>query len=116
MRLFRAVHARLLARVGAELASLTEREAFAVLWRIGANLARGCLLRPRLRSARGALSVGRGARITEPGRLSVGRGVKMTWSTSYLIPHVMMVVQGHHRIQVHLNHLDHSGRCCGQLK
>ncbi|MCP3920741.1 MAG: acyltransferase [bacterium] len=77
--IFRTLHARLVARFcgDAEPPALREGEALAILLRTGCAWLRGCLLRPRLASCAGLLFVGRGARISEPGRLKVGRGVKI---------------------------------------
>ena len=81
MGLCRSLYSRLVRPAGSDArptrVELSEREALAVLTRVGARLARGLLWRARLKRADGALLVGRGARILDPQHLSVGRGVKI---------------------------------------
>lgn len=82
MRVFRTLHARLLARAtGAEPRwaepSLREREAFGVLARVALAWLRGALWRFRLASSEGALFVARGVRITSAARIHTGRNVKL---------------------------------------
>lgn len=84
MKLFRALHARLVARHAARggtgaaaVPELTELEALGVLARIAAMRLRGALLALRLGGHDGALFVGRGVRVTSAGRIRVGRNVKL---------------------------------------
>lgn len=82
MKLFRAVHARAVARVRgreplAETEQLGEGEAFWILVRTACALLRGFVWRPRLGACGGRLFVGRNVRITSPGRIRVGRNVKL---------------------------------------
>lgn len=82
MRLFRAIHARLLARAtGAEPRAaepaLREGEALGILVRVAVNWARGALWRPFFARCDGPLFVARGVRITSATRIRVGAHVKL---------------------------------------
>ncbi len=56
--------------------ALSERDAAAILGRVGANFLRGCWWRLRLGSCGGRLFVARGARLMNPRHIHCGRDVK----------------------------------------
>ena len=82
MNVLRRLHARLVDEVdldGAPLdpTQLTEREAGAILLRIGCGVVRGLFLRLRCKSASGAVLVGRRVCVLDPQHLTIGRRVKI---------------------------------------
>ena len=81
MKIFSKLHARAVPQTGLDGqpsdAHLSEREAFAVCARIAVSLARGLLLRMRVRHAKGHVLVGRGVTVLDAHRLTLGRHVKI---------------------------------------
>ena len=81
MGLFSNLHARLIPQFDAagerSDAKLGEWDALGVLLRVAGSVARGALLRVRVRHCKGVVLVGMGARIDGAQHLTLGRGVKI---------------------------------------